>query len=83
MLHALAAVPAFVVLLAAVVVALGTGSPSSSTETLSVGMDVGRARVSLMAAAPIGIPVDVAFNRLQERGLSCAVSAPPLVRVHD
>lgn len=81
LLHALAGAPALSVLLAASVTAWGGRGPAVDTEAVMVGMDVSHARSSLMRSAPVGTPVDVAFSRLRERGLSCSISEPPLANL--
>ena len=79
--HALAGVPAIVLLSTAVVVAWGGGPPAAGHGELKRGIDVGLARASLMLASPVGTPVAVAMVALQERGLSCAISEPPLANL--
>lgn len=81
LLHALAGAPALSVLLAASVTAWGGRGPAVDTGAVMVGMDVSHARSSLMRTAPVGTPVDVAFARLRERGLSCSISEPPLANL--
>ena len=79
--HALAGVPARGLLSSAVVGAWGASPPAAGREDLQGGADVGLARIALMAASPVGTPVDAALMALQRRGLSCRISEPPLANV--
>ena len=78
MFYALAAIPAVVVLAAAMVVACRKDDVRKGPAALVVGTDVGRARSALMSIVPIGTPEDDAFSKLKAQGLACAVSMPPL-----
>ncbi len=79
--HALAGVPALVLLSSAVVMAWGTSLPATVRGELKGGTDVGLTRTALMAESPIGTPVDAAMRTLQQRGLACRTSEPPLANV--
>lgn len=79
--HALAGVPALVLLSAAAVVAWDAGPPAAGLGGLTGGADVGQARTALMAASPVGTPVDAALTMLRQRGLACRISEPPLANV--
>ncbi len=81
LLHVLAGAPALSVLLAASVTAWGGRGPAVDTGAVTVGMNVGHARSSLMRTAPVGTPVEAAFARLRGRGLSCSISEPPLANL--
>ncbi len=76
--HALAGIPALLVLVASIIVACTAGPASSGSESLTAGLDVARVRTSLMATVPVGMPIDAALVKLRDRGMSCSVSEPPL-----
>ncbi|MGI3900289.1 MAG: hypothetical protein ACRYGP_21030 [Janthinobacterium lividum] len=80
-IHALAGIPALLVLIASIVVACTAGPMSSGAEALTAGLDVARVRSSLMATVPVGTPIEAARSRLRDRGLSCSVSEPPLANL--
>lgn len=79
--HALAGLPALMVLFASIVLACATGSESSDREAFPTGPDVVRVRALLLAAVPVGTPIDVARNRLRDRGMACSNSEPPLANL--
>ena len=79
--YALAGVPAVVLLSTAVAVAWGSGRPTPRPEALKAGIDVGRARRSLMTRTPVGVPIEVALEHMREQGLACTISEPPLANL--
>ncbi len=77
----LAGVPALGLLSSAVVMALGVSAPTTIRGELKGGIDVGLTRTALMAESPIGTPVDAAMRTLEQRGLACRTSEPPLANI--
>ena len=79
--YALCGIPAALVLSASVVVALGSSAPRLGRPILKAGTDLGRARASLLALAPVGTLADAAMRTMRGLGLVCSTSDPPMANL--
>ena len=79
--HALAGVPPLVLLCSAVVLAWDADALASHPPAIASGIDVGRARASLMSTTPVGTPIEAALVGLRGQSLSCTTSEPLLANL--